>query len=43
MSISFSALYSKFRTGRRLIDLGTEGTWQFASRYEASVQKRGPF
>jgi hypothetical protein len=26
MSISFSAPYSKCRTGRRLIDLGTEGT-----------------
>ena len=26
MRISFSALYSKYRTGRRLTDLGTEGT-----------------
>jgi len=25
MRISFSALYSKLRSGRRLIDLGTEG------------------
>jgi len=26
MRISFSALYSKLRSGRRLIDLGTEGS-----------------
>jgi transposase len=34
MGISFSALYSKFRQGRRLIDLGTEG-----GRLEAAMDR----
>jgi hypothetical protein len=40
MSISFSALYTKSRKGRRLTDLGTEGRVEISmSRYGSTISE----